>query len=173
MLRLFWRKMFSVIKYFQRNYFLEKMIFLKIFSGVWLLRKNHQWRKTTGDEILLLVDRISPTFTGFRLRLPNSCDGCRNLVCWNPATVTRHRRILAKIFKFRPIPTCFVGFRWWLPDFSDGCQNSARIPAIGYQNLKTFGNRFGLPTNSNAWRWRILTNVRTRMKSLNPKNWKP
>jgi hypothetical protein len=38
------------------------------------------------------------------------------------------------------------------------------------KNSKTFGGRFGLPTNSNARRWRIPTNVPTRMKSLNLEN---
>jgi hypothetical protein len=41
MLHLFRRKIFLVIKYFQQNYFLEKIIFLKIFSGVWFIRKNN------------------------------------------------------------------------------------------------------------------------------------
>jgi hypothetical protein len=49
-LNLFRRKMFFVLKYFQRNYFSAKMIFLKIFFGVWLLRKNYQRRKTTGED---------------------------------------------------------------------------------------------------------------------------
>jgi hypothetical protein len=34
----------------------------------------------------------------------------------------------------------------------------------------TFGSRFELPTNSNAQRWRIPTNVHVRMKNLNPEN---
>jgi len=37
---LFRRKMFSVVKYFQRNHFSKKMIFLKKIFGVWLVRKN-------------------------------------------------------------------------------------------------------------------------------------
>jgi hypothetical protein len=46
MLCLFRRKMFFIIKYFQRNYFSEKMIFLKIFSSVWLVRKKHNSKKS-------------------------------------------------------------------------------------------------------------------------------
>jgi hypothetical protein len=46
MLHLFRRKIIYVVKYFLRNHFSEKMIFLKIFFGVWLARKNHQGRKT-------------------------------------------------------------------------------------------------------------------------------
>jgi len=42
--------------------------------------------------------------------------------------------------------------------------------AIGYQNLRTFDGRFGLPTNFDARRWRILTKVLAKMKSLNPEN---
>jgi hypothetical protein len=46
MLRLFRRKMISAKKYFRRNHFLEKKISSKIFSGVWLVQKIHQQRKT-------------------------------------------------------------------------------------------------------------------------------
>jgi hypothetical protein len=38
---LFRRKMIFIVKYLQPNYFSEKMIFSKIFFGVWLARKNH------------------------------------------------------------------------------------------------------------------------------------
>jgi hypothetical protein len=55
--------MLFVVKYFQRNYFAEKMIFLKIFSGVWLERKKCQQRKITDDEIVTLAGRIPATFT--------------------------------------------------------------------------------------------------------------
>jgi hypothetical protein len=41
MLCFFRRKIFFVIKYFQRNHSSEKMISLKIFSSVWFIRKNH------------------------------------------------------------------------------------------------------------------------------------
>jgi hypothetical protein len=45
MLRLFQRKMIFVVKYFRRNHFFKKMIFLKIFFGVWLAQKNYERRK--------------------------------------------------------------------------------------------------------------------------------
>jgi hypothetical protein len=62
--------MFFVIKHFQQNYFLEKMIFLKIFFDVWLVRKNHQQRQITGDEIPSLVGRIPTVMTRFQLVSP-------------------------------------------------------------------------------------------------------
>jgi len=37
--------MISVVKYFRRNHFSEKMIFSKIFFGIWLARKILQRRK--------------------------------------------------------------------------------------------------------------------------------
>jgi hypothetical protein len=40
----------------------------------------------------------------------------------------------------------------------------------GSQNSGTFDGRFELPTNFNARRRQILTNVHTKMKSLNSKN---
>jgi hypothetical protein len=44
------------------------------------------------------------------------------------------------------------------------------VLTIGYQNSGTFSSRFRLPRNYNARRWRILTNMRARMNSLNLKN---
>jgi hypothetical protein len=58
------------------------MISLKIFSGVWLVRKNYQQRKITGNEILSLNGMIQATFTGFRLLLLDSGDEG-----WNSATM--------------------------------------------------------------------------------------
>jgi hypothetical protein len=46
MLCLFRRKIFSVVKYFRLNDFSEKMILLKIFFGVCLVRKNHNDEKS-------------------------------------------------------------------------------------------------------------------------------
>jgi hypothetical protein len=72
MLCLFRRKMFFIIKYFQRNYFSEKMIFLKIFSSVWLVRKNTNSEKSpvmrfchwpTGFQLLSLT-------SGYCFRIP-------------------------------------------------------------------------------------------------------
>jgi hypothetical protein len=39
-----------------------------------------------------------------------------------------------------------------------------------FRQSGTFGDRFGLPTNFNFRWWRIPTNVRARMKSLNSEN---
>jgi hypothetical protein len=88
MICLFRRKMFFIVNYFQRNQFLEKIISLKIFSDVWLIRKNHQRRKTIDYEILSVAGKILATFTGFQLLLPDSGDGGRN-----PVAMARFRPI--------------------------------------------------------------------------------
>jgi hypothetical protein len=62
---------FSVVKHFQQNNFLEEMTSLKIFFGVWLIQKDHQ-RPTTDDEIPLLVGRISATVARFQQWRPES-----------------------------------------------------------------------------------------------------
>jgi hypothetical protein len=77
--------MFSVVKF----HFLEKIISLKFFFDVWLVRKNHQWRKITGNEILLLVGRqdsghcclILAMKTRIRQLWPNSKQFRQHLGC--------------------------------------------------------------------------------------------
>jgi hypothetical protein len=54
------------------------MIFLKIFFGVLLVRKNHQQRKIIDEEIPLLAGKILVTFTGFLLLLLDSGQFGRN-----------------------------------------------------------------------------------------------
>jgi hypothetical protein len=51
-------------------------------------------------------------------------------------------------------------------------QNSVSAAGFQQSNTKfgTFSNRIELLTNSNVRQWRIFTNVRTRMNSLNSKN---
>lgn len=46
-----------------------------------------------------------------------------------------------------------------------------RIPVTESQNLGTFGGKFQIPPNFNAWWWWIPTNVHARMTNLNSKNW--
>jgi L-asparaginase II len=77
--------MISAKKYFRRNHFLEKKISSKIFSGVWLVQKIHQQRKTEYGNCCwnpTAAARIRPQSSDFA-----KLDSGRNLVCRNPASV--------------------------------------------------------------------------------------
>jgi hypothetical protein len=104
MLRLFWRKIFFVIKYFQRNHFSEKSNFSEnIFRRL----------SRTKNKILSLADRILATFTGFQLLLLDSSDEGRN-----PVAMARFWTVSPKSGPTDPdsdrigqIPASFAGIR--------------------------------------------------------------
>lgn len=89
---------------------------------------------------------------GFQPLLSDSGDRGRN-----PVVMARFQPILPK-----------SGLAKFQQKFSNSY--TRQIPAIGYQNLGTFDDRFGLLINSNTWRWWVSTNVCAIMKSLNSKN---
>lgn len=108
MLRLFWRKIFFVIKYFQRNHFSEKNNFSEN-----IFRRLSRTKKITGDKILSLADKIPATFTGFQLLLLDSSDEGRN-----PVAMARFWTVSPKSSPTHPdsdrigqIPASFAGIR--------------------------------------------------------------
>jgi len=52
-------------------------------------------------------------------------------------------------FQIPPILVRFLPV--WLESSPPESSHCHYIPAIGYQNLRIFGGRVGVPTNSNAW----------------------
>jgi hypothetical protein len=112
------------------------MIFLKIFYNIWLLQKKYQRRKTTGDKILSLANKILATFIGFWPPLPKSATIQLDFGNFrqNLATMAVHRRIPASTRFQRVLP------EFGLTNSSESLEsNQCRwIPAIGYQNLGTF-----------------------------------
>jgi hypothetical protein len=76
--------MFFIVKFFNEIIFQKKIIFLKIFSGIWLIRKNHQQCKIESDDVrpvLLESDLVwaeygrnfqIPTLAWFWQQLPDS-----------------------------------------------------------------------------------------------------
>jgi hypothetical protein len=106
---------------------------LKIFSGVWFIRKNHQRQKNIGDEIPSLAVKIPTTFTRFwRWRLesngngqiPMKVAGESGQFSGNLETVARRRQFLGQITRFRHRSNSGL-FYWNL-----GCWISATIAGI-------------------------------------------
>jgi hypothetical protein len=126
--------------------------------------------KITCDEIQSLVSRILANWLEFGTIQPDSGRTSRiptkgrhlvtgiRLQC---QTSSDHLFILINKLFVVALITCLS---------ESGGSRRCRHSAIGYQNLGTFGCRFGLPTNSNAQQWWIPTNVPTRMESFNPEN---
>lgn len=158
MLRLFRCKTFYVIKFFHRkNDFLEK----KNFS-VWLIRKNYQRRKMTGNKILVnsVIARIWPLCRILASFVEIHCAYSDNTGQW-PESYWKCR-IPSNLPELRSPESNDVGL---IPTSLDKLWRTGLISVTESQNSRTFGDKFMIPTNSNVRWWRIPTNLGARIKS--------
>jgi hypothetical protein len=70
--------MISIVKYFRRNHFSEKIIFLKIFFGIWLAQKNYDRRKSKSGYCCW-----NPATFGRCCLIPGSRFGCIPAIIWS------------------------------------------------------------------------------------------